>query len=99
MPDAGFEISSTSRYTGRAEACITSTKVWKKGEYIKNCTGTVCRISEDIDKRLRTENMDFSVMMSERKRNAYLFLGPARFINVSTEKDRQRSATNIFFTA
>ncbi|KAG1053992.1 hypothetical protein G6F43_003967 [Rhizopus delemar] len=81
MPTAGFEVSSTKRYTGEIEACIIANKSWQAGEYLKYCTGSVCGLTKDVDQMLRSEGRDFSVMLSQRYKNAFLFLGPARFMN------------------
>ncbi|KAG1175619.1 hypothetical protein G6F70_003959 [Rhizopus microsporus] len=81
VPGAGFEVSSTKRYTGQMEACIIANKHWQAGEYIKNCTGSVCCLTSEADQLLRSEGKDFSVMLSQRYKHAFLFLGPARFMN------------------
>lgn len=86
MPTAGFEVSSTKRYTGEIEACIIANKSWQAGEYLKYCTGSVCGLTKDVDQMLRSEGRDFSVMLSQRYKNAFLFLGPARFMNVRKRK-------------
>ncbi|RCH90558.1 hypothetical protein CU098_006557 [Rhizopus stolonifer] len=81
MPNAGFEVSSTKRYTGQMEACIVATKDWKAGEQVKYCLGSIAELTEEDDAKLKREGRDFSVMVSQRKKCSCLFLGPARFMN------------------
>ncbi|GAA5816944.1 hypothetical protein MFLAVUS_010479 [Mucor flavus] len=80
-PNAGFEVGSTSRYTGKPEACLLATKEWKAGEQVTCCLGSIAALSEQDDLKLKSEGRDFSVMVSTRKKCSCLFLGPARFMN------------------
>lgn len=79
---AGFEVSSTTRYTGTMEACILATKDWKAGEFVKCCAGAITELTKEDDAKLKSEGRDFSVMVSTRRKCTCLFLGPARFMNV-----------------
>lgn len=81
-PNAGFEVGSTTRYTGKPEACILATKDWTAGEQVTCCLGSIAELSEQDDLKLKSEGRDFSVMVSTRKKCSCLFLGPARFMNV-----------------
>jgi hypothetical protein len=83
MPGAGFEVGVTTRYTGKMEACILATQDWTVGEKVSLCQGSIAKLTTEEDERLKSEGRDFSVMVSTRKRCACLFLGPARFMNVS----------------
>ncbi|KAI7900414.1 uncharacterized protein BX663DRAFT_439252, partial [Cokeromyces recurvatus] len=78
---AGFEICSTTRYTGEMEACIIATKDWKVGEQVTACLGAIAYLSPNEDAKLKSEDRDFSVMYSTRRKCTSLFLGPARFMN------------------
>ncbi|KAI9348880.1 hypothetical protein BD770DRAFT_421372 [Pilaira anomala] len=80
-PNAGFEVGSTTRYTGKPEACLLATKDWKAGEQVSCCVGSIAALSEQDDLKLKREGRDFSVMVSTRKKCSCLFLGPARFMN------------------
>ncbi|KAI8883346.1 SET domain-containing protein [Backusella circina FSU 941] len=81
MPNAGFEISSTDRYTGQLEACIVATRDWEAGEQVTCCQGAIAELNKEEDAKLKKEGRDFSVMVSTRKKCTCLFLGPARFMN------------------
>ncbi|CEP09072.1 hypothetical protein [Parasitella parasitica] len=78
---AGFEVSSTTRYTGTMEACILATKDWKVGEVVTCCAGAITELTKEDDAKLKREGRDFSVMVSTRRKCTCLFLGPARFMN------------------
>ncbi|KAL9555921.1 hypothetical protein MBANPS3_002139 [Mucor bainieri] len=78
---AGFEVSSTKRYTGTMEACILATRDWTAGETVQCCSGAIVNLTKEDDAKLKSEGRDFSVMVSTRKRCTCLFLGPARFMN------------------
>lgn len=80
---AGFEVSSTTRYTGTMEACILATRDWEAGESVDCCSGAITELTKEDDAKLKSEGRDFSVMVSTRKKCTCLFLGPARFMNVS----------------
>lgn len=83
MPNAGYEVSDTRRYTGASEACIIATKDWAQGEKLKTCPGMIATLNPEEEARLRNSDLDFSIMYSTRKKMPCLFLGPARFMNVS----------------
>ncbi|GAN11301.1 conserved hypothetical protein [Mucor ambiguus] len=78
---AGFEVSSTTRYTGTMEACILATRDWTAGETVQCCSGAIVDLTREDDAKLKSEGRDFSVMVSTRKKCTCLFLGPARFMN------------------
>ncbi|KAL0087429.1 hypothetical protein J3Q64DRAFT_1638604, partial [Phycomyces blakesleeanus] len=83
LPNAGFEIGETRRYSnGRhAEACILATKDWHVGDEMRLCTGMIACLDPSADAELKQDDRDFSVMWSSRKGCSCLFLGPARFVN------------------
>ncbi|KAJ3086537.1 hypothetical protein HK102_012965, partial [Quaeritorhiza haematococci] len=80
-PNAGYEIAQTRRYqnSGKVEACIISTREWKKGDQIRHCSGVIAELTDSDEEYLA--NRDFSVMFTTRKNCNCLFLGPARFVN------------------
>ncbi|GAA5805084.1 hypothetical protein HPULCUR_010597 [Helicostylum pulchrum] len=53
-PNAGFEVGSTSRYTGKPEACLLATKEWKAGEQVTCCLGSIAALSEQDDLKLKS---------------------------------------------
>ncbi|RUS17849.1 hypothetical protein BC937DRAFT_89415 [Endogone sp. FLAS-F59071] len=85
LPNAGYEISDTKRYstTERVEACVIATRDWQTGDEIRMCTGAIACLTPDDERTLLNGHRDFSVMWSTRKGCSCLFLGPARFVNVS----------------
>ena len=86
MPNAGYEISDTRRYKDhgkKVEACLVATKNWQVGDELRLCTGMIANLNPSEDAMLRQGEKDFSIMWSTRKGCSCLFLGPARFVNVS----------------
>jgi hypothetical protein len=86
MPNAGYEIADTRRYGGagrRMEACVTVTKDWKTGDELRLCTGMIAHLDPRQEHNVKKGNRDVSFMWSARKQRNCLFLGPARFVNVS----------------
>ncbi|KAG2171776.1 hypothetical protein INT43_008156 [Umbelopsis isabellina] len=83
LPNAGYEISETKRYSTlkRAEACVLATKDWYVGDELRLCTGAIACLNAKEDAELKQGQRDFSVMYSTRKGCSCLFLGPARFFN------------------
>lgn len=65
------------------QARIVATKKWVPGDEIRMCTGGIGYLNPEQDVMLRQTERDFSVMWSTRKSSHCLFLGPARFMNVS----------------
>ncbi|KAL1914766.1 uncharacterized protein VTP21DRAFT_8024 [Calcarisporiella thermophila] len=80
LPNAGYEISHTLRYSSKAEACIIATRRWHVGDEIRLCTGVIATLTPE---ELQTLNngRDFSIMYSSRRGSMCLLLGPARFVN------------------
>ena len=80
-PNAGYEIARTYRYTTseKVEACLVSTKYWKKGDQMKFCVGTTTALTDHEEAML--DKRDFSLIYSTKNRHTNLFLGPARFAN------------------
>ncbi|CAM0137069.1 unnamed protein product [Umbelopsis sp. WA50703] len=95
LPNAGYEISETKRYSTlkRAEACVLATKDWMVGDELRLCTGAIACLNAKEDAELKQGQRDFSVMYSTRKGCSCLFLGPARFFNVIWFK--QKAPTNL----
>lgn len=81
LPNAGYEISRTYRYTnsGKAEACIVATRQWKTGDEMHACSGLIAELTDEEEQWLK--DRDFSVMFSVKANCMCLFLGPARFVN------------------
>lgn len=95
-PTGSIEIAHTSRYsqsTGKSELCILATRAMSVGAVIAELKGSMADLTEEEDKELkRTDRRntdggirrDFSVIHSRQMKKNHLFLGPARFVNVST---------------
>ncbi|OZJ04652.1 hypothetical protein BZG36_02893 [Bifiguratus adelaidae] len=81
LPNAGYEISSTTRYNEKPEACIIAIKDWPMGDEIRLCQGAITQLTKEEDQMLRDRGTDFSVIWSYRKKAHCIFLGPARFVN------------------
>ncbi|KAF2497340.1 hypothetical protein BU16DRAFT_311818 [Lophium mytilinum] len=82
MPDCPFEVTTTNRYTiDTQEASVTARREIKKGEEIKYLTGIQVALTEKEEDDLDDSRLDFSIVVSSRKKTRSLFLGPARFAN------------------
>lgn len=82
LPDCPFEISTTNRYTiTEHEASVVARRNIKKGEEIKYLCGTLVSMTRQEELDLGFNRKDFSIVMSSRRKNPSLFLGPARFAN------------------
>ncbi len=96
LPSGSIEIAHTSRYsyhTGKSELCILATRPLVPGMVISELKGSMADLTEEEDKELKGTNVgqaqgigirrDFSVIHSKQLKKNHLFLGPARFVNVS----------------
>ncbi|BFZ60385.1 histone lysine methyltransferase Set9 [Saitoella coloradoensis] len=84
LPDAGFEVASTSRYaavSSKAEACILATRNWTAGEIIQRLQGTLAPMTREEELAHAASSRDFSILHSSRLKAMCLLLGPARFVN------------------
>src|ERR1700761_5448527 len=96
LPGGNIEIAHTQRYshrTGKSELCILATRPLVPGIDLTDLTGSMADLTEAEDLELkRTDRRlsyggirrDFSVIHSRQLKKNHLFLGPARFVNVST---------------
>lgn len=93
-PAGVIEIAHTSRYshhTGKSELCVLATRPLVPGTVILELKGSMANLTEEEDKALKRAGMvdseirrDFSVIHSKSMKKNHLFLGPARFVNVSS---------------
>jgi len=95
LPTGSIEISHTSRYshrTGKSELCILATTPLRVGQVISDLKGSLAHLTVEEDEELKKTDSrkrdggirrDFSVIHSNQKNKSHLFLGPARFVNVS----------------
>ncbi|KAJ5502972.1 Histone-lysine N-methyltransferase SET9 [Penicillium fimorum] len=82
LPDCPFEVTTTNRYIiTQHEAAICARKFIKKGEEIKNLSGTLVSMTQEEELDLGLTRKDFSIVMSSRRKAPSFFLGPARFAN------------------
>jgi histone-lysine N-methyltransferase SUV420H len=82
VPDCPFEVTTTNRYTiDTHEASVTARREIKRGEEIKYLTGIQVALTEKEEDELDDSRLDFSIVVSSRKKTRSLFLGPARFAN------------------
>lgn len=92
-PSGSIEIAHTSRYshrTGKSELCILATRFLVPGTVITELKGSMANLTDEEDKELKRTDLrncdirrDFSVIHSKQMKKNHLFLGPARFVNVS----------------
>ena len=92
-PSGSIEIAHTSRYahrTGKSELCILATRNLTPGTVVTELKGSMANLTDEEDKELKRTDLrnsdirrDFSVIHSKSMKKNYLFLGPARFVNVS----------------
>jgi len=92
-PSGTIEIAHTSRYshkTGKSELCILATRNLAPSSVVTELKGSMANLSNEEDKELKRTNLrnsdirrDFSVIHSKSMKKNHLFLGPARFVNVS----------------
>lgn len=90
MPSAGYELSDTRRYYKHQDRrvpqpCLVATKDWHVGQELRFCTGTLTSLKPKESAQLCKNRRDVGVVWSPRKGCSCVFLGPARFINVSIE--------------
>ncbi len=80
--DCPFEVSTTNRYTITTyEAAITARRRIKQGETIKYLTGTLVPLTAEESADLDLTQRNFSIVVTSRRKNGSIFLGPARFAN------------------
>ena len=89
LPSGSIEIAHTSRYThrtGKSELCILATRYMAVGTVITELKGSMAKLNREDEKELKRNSdirRDFSVIHSGQMKQNHLFLGPARFVNVS----------------
>ena len=94
FPNGSIEIAHTSRYahaTGKSELCILATRPLAPGSVITELKGSMADLTDEEDRELKCATVtgqsgirrDFSVIHSKQLKKNHLFLGPARFVNVS----------------
>jgi hypothetical protein len=93
MPGGCVEVAPTSRYTtrtGKSELCVIATRELKPGTTIVDLKGSMADLTDEQDEALKNTGRatggirkDFSVIYSASRGVNHLFLGPARFVNVS----------------
>lgn len=105
LPTGSIEIAHTQRYshrTGKSELCILATRSLAPGTVLSELKGSMADLSEADELELkRTDRRnshggirrDFSVIHSKQLKKNHLFLGPARFVNVSAEVSCPRFPT------
>ena len=82
MTDCPWEVSTTNRYTiVTYEAAVTARRRIKQGDTVKYLTGTLVPLTVEESADLDLTNRNFSIVVSSRKKNSSIFLGPARFAN------------------
>lgn len=82
LPDCPFEVAATNRYTiFQEEACICARRFIKSNETIKYLSGIQVVITAEEEAELSERKKDFSIIVSSRKKEVNLFMGPARFSN------------------
>ncbi|KIW63102.1 hypothetical protein PV04_09978 [Phialophora macrospora] len=80
--DCAWEVSTTNRYTITTyEAAVTARRRIRQGDTIKYLTGTLVPLTTEESAELDMSNRNFSIVVSGRKKNSSIFLGPARFAN------------------
>lgn len=80
-------IDAANATSSVLDLAIRATKNYKAGDIIPFLKGSLADLTPEQDRDLREMRnglqSDFSVLMNERRRVFQLFLGPARFCNVS----------------
>jgi histone-lysine N-methyltransferase SUV420H len=80
--DCAWEVSTTNRYTiVTYEAAVTARRRIKQGDKVKHLVGTLVPLTSEESADLDMTNRNFSIVVSSRKKNSSIFLGPARFAN------------------
>ena len=92
-PGGCVEIAQTTRYsriTGKNELCILATRRIPAGHLVEELKGSMADLTDEEDRELKRTGADeggmrrdFSVIHSKAMKKNHLFLGPARFVNVS----------------
>ena len=107
-PSGCIEIAHTSRYslyTGKSELCILATRDLAPGAVISELKGSMANLTEDEDRALKETQInsairrDFSVIHSRQMKKNHLFLGPARFVNVSSFSSQALPSLMVSFSA
>ena len=84
--DCAWEVSTTNRYTITTyEAAVMARKRIRQGDTVKNLIGTLVPLTTEESADLDMTNRNFSIVVSGRKKNSSIFLGPARFANHDCE--------------
>ena len=84
--DCAWEVSTTNRYTITTyEAAVMARRRIRQGDSIKYLIGTLVPLTTEESADLDMTNRNFSIVVSGRKKNSSIFLGPARFANHDCE--------------
>ncbi|KAJ9605454.1 histone lysine methyltransferase Set9 [Cladophialophora chaetospira] len=84
--DCAWEVSTTNRYTITTyEAAVTARRRIRQGDTIRYLTGTLVPLTTEESADLDNTHRNFSIVVSGRKKNSSIFLGPARFANHDCE--------------
>lgn len=81
LPDCGFEVSVTDRFsrrTGGLEGCVVARQNFECGVKVKYLTGSIALLTPEEEENLRS---DLSVITVPRLGGTFLMLGPCRFVN------------------
>ncbi|KAL1839411.1 hypothetical protein VTJ49DRAFT_1542 [Mycothermus thermophilus] len=82
LPDCPFEVNATNRYTiDSFEASVTARRFIKRNEPINYLAGIQVTVTPEEEAQLAQWNKDFSLIISSRRKQTSLFMGPARFAN------------------
>jgi histone-lysine N-methyltransferase SUV420H len=82
LPECPFEVNATNRYTiDSYEASVTARRFIKRNEPIKYLAGIQVTVTPEDEEQLAKRNKDFSLIISSRRKQTSLFMGPARFAN------------------
>ncbi|KAK2066706.1 hypothetical protein P8C59_000497 [Phyllachora maydis] len=82
LPDCPFEVNATNRYTiVTQEASITARCLIQRNHPIRYLVGTQVVITPEEEADMTLKKKDFSMVVSSRRKNTSLFMGPARFAN------------------
>jgi REP element-mobilizing transposase RayT len=79
LKSSTFEITTSSEFEGREQACLVATDCIKGGSTVLNCCGILAELSDEEEEELRRAAKNFSVVKSARDGKVYVLCGILRF--------------------